>query len=118
MKCCKSEVRRIALLIVTAMIFVFVFLELRPYEIHHSSIFTSADSTEIQLYIIANTFLPINEEALVGRVLEDHNRLNGEREKTVYRLEIYRTIIHYKQNWKYDTVFCDEKRNIVLKCEQ
>ena len=82
-------------------------MEIRPYEIFYSSVFSSAEETEICLYVILNSFLTIDHEEMAKNLVREHKKVNGTRKNEVYELNLYRTDFHYKRNWKYDTLFCD-----------
>lgn len=107
--------KKIKIIVICIMLIIAFMLpiELLPYGVHHSVIFTSGDQTEIKLCVLANTFFIVDEEDLAEKVVQSHVSINGTRPNTTYELEIYRTNIHYKQNWKYDTIFCDENGNIL-----
>ena len=98
--------RKLIVLIIIAMLAVFLYLECRPCEIFYSSVFTTSEETEICLYVIVNSFLPIDREELASQLIEQHQSINGSRGNEVYELHLYRTIFHYKRHWKYDTLFC------------
>lgn len=109
--------KRRKIMILTAVIITILMLlisiEIRPYEVHHATIFTTSNTIEIKLCVIANSLLPIDDEEMIKTIVEHHVSINGSREGAVYELEVYRTNIHYRQNWKYNTFFCDEKGNIL-----
>lgn len=98
--------RKLIVLIIIAMLAGFLYLECRPCEIFYSSVFTTSEETEICLYVIVNSFLPIDREELASQLIEQHQSINGSRGNEVYELHLYRTNFHYKRHWKYDTLFC------------
>ncbi len=83
--------RKICVIIVLLFLLI---LELRPYEIHHSTVVTTGNTTEVELCVIANTFLPYNKEKFARDVIKEYKALNGERENTIYTIEIYRFIVN------------------------
>lgn len=109
----KRREMKILVAIIVVILLLLINIEIRPYEVHHSTIFTTSNTIEIKLCVIANSLLPIDDEEMVKTIVEHHVKINGSREGAVYELEIYRTNIHYRQNWKYNTFFCDEKGNII-----
>ena len=83
-------------------------IESKPYQIHHSSIFSSPNLTETRLYVVVNSLLPIDREELTREIVENHVRLNGTRPNLNFELVLYRTEFHYRMHWINDTIFCDE----------
>lgn len=110
----KMDRKKKAAFVLTAAFILLLFLAgNQSYEVHHSSIFSSSDLTEIRLCIIMNNLLPVERESMAEKIVKDNIRLNGERKNAIYELELYRTTIHYELNWKYDTVFCNENGEII-----
>lgn len=85
-----------------------LYIEASPYKIVSSSVFSSADQTEIRLYVIANTLMPIQEDELARQVVENHLKQNGPRGKTTYELRVYRTEVHYHFHIESGVIFCSE----------
>ena len=75
--------RKLIVLIIIAMLAVFLYLECRPCEIFYSSVFTTSEETEICLYVIVNSFLPIDREELASQLIGQHHSINGSRENEV-----------------------------------
>ena len=84
----------------------FLYLECKPVEIFHSSVFSTSNETEICLYVIVNSYLPIDRQELADEIIKKHREVNGVRENETYELHLYRTELHQRRNWKYDTLFC------------
>lgn len=89
-------------------VLLFLNIEMRPARIHNSSIFTTPGNTEIKLNILMNTMLPVDEENLVKRLINEEQMINGVRENAIYTIKLYRSRIHYRNGWEYDFVSCDE----------
>lgn len=87
--------------------------ERRPYEILHSTVLSSANLTEHKLTLVIHSVLPVDREQLARKVTADCMRLNAGQPRPYFELEIYRTDFHYRFNFLYDTILCDEKGNIV-----
>ncbi len=111
--------RQIKLLIVMGIIFLLAFCmeEGRPYEILYSTILTSPNLTENHITLVVHSLLPIDRELLAKEIVEDHQRLNNDRPNPYYKLELYRTQIHYKMGIIYDTILCNGTGQIVSKME-
>jgi len=114
MKIKKKSAASIIGMIIVGLLFATV--EIRPEKIHYSTVFTTADTTEVTLHIVLNTFLPVNKEAISKEIIETVQQVNGVKEHSVYTLVLYRTFAHYRKDWKYDTLFCDE-RGATICCE-
>lgn len=80
---------------------------MKPVQIYHSSIFTTSENTEIRMCVLMNTMLPVNEEKLIKEIIYDEQKINGVRKNPVYTLIMYRSIIHYRNDWQYDSFTCD-----------
>lgn len=60
-----------------------------------------------------NTLFPVDEAKLVKNVVFEEQQVNGVRENPVYTLKLYRSLIHYRNNWEYDSFICDENGAII-----
>lgn len=115
----KTKKKKIAITIIISIMVIaaalFFSVENKSYKVHHSTIFSAANLTEIHLCIIMNSLLPVDTDELAKEVVCANVKLNGPRPNAVYELELYRTNTHYKLNWEYDTVLCDENGKIIEK---
>lgn len=94
-------------------ILLFFSIEMRPVQIYNSLIFTTPGNTEIKLNILMNTLLPVDEEKLIKEIICEEQMINGVRENPVYKVNLYRTLIHYRNNREYDSLTCDENGVII-----
>jgi len=101
------------LLISLLLLLIFLFIEVKPATVASSTIYTTAGQAEVKMYVIANTLLQINHEKLAEEIISEYWKINGKRENESYTLVFYRTMIHYKENLEYDTVFCDNNGEII-----
>lgn len=92
---------------------VFICLEMRPFSIVYSSVFTTSEQTELHLYVQMNTLLGVNEDVMAEKIIEEHQRINQQEGKIVYTLHLYRTGVHYRWNREYNTIKCDENGAII-----
>lgn len=90
-------------------IVMFLIVELPPVQIVASTVFTSSEGTELSLFVEMNTLLPVNKEGMVQKIVEKEQSINGVKENTVYKIHLYRTRMHRKNEWKYDTMLLSEK---------
>jgi len=98
------------------LIILYLSLELRPVQIYSSSIFTTPGNTEIKINVLMNTLLPLGEENLIKEIISEEQKINGMRENPIYKVNLYRTRIHYQNGRKYDSLTCDE--NGVIICDK
>lgn len=108
----KDFIKVIGIVIV---IVLFLNIEMRPVQVRHSSIFTSPGNTEINLSVLMNTLLRVDEEKMVKDIIFKEQQLNGVRDNSVYTLKLYRSAIHYRNDWEYTSLTCDE--NGLIICE-
>lgn len=103
---------------IAAGIFIILYfsLELRPVRICSSSIFTTPENTEIKINVLVNTLLPMDEEDLIKEIICEEQKINGVRENPIYKVNLYRTWIHYQNGREYDSLNCDE--NGVIICDK
>ena len=92
---------------------VFICIEMCPFSIVYSSVFTTSEQTELHLYVQMNTFLGVNEDVMAEKIIEEHQRINQTDGKIFYTLHLYRTGMHYRWNCEYDTIKCDENGAII-----
>lgn len=112
--------RRIKALFVTLLltvITVFLSIEMRPYSVISSTVYTNSQQTEVQFYVQMNTFLDIDTENLSKKIILEHQKVNGKRQQMTYAIHLYRTKWHYMKNWEYDTIICEENGAIIC-CEE
>ena len=107
--------RMIAVFVVILVLSGLLLVECKPYEIVYSSVFTTSKETEICLYVIVNSFLPVDSEVLAQQIIEKHRTLNGVRKNETYELKLYRTNWHRKRSRTYDTLFCNHDGKIIEK---
>lgn len=103
------------LILVTIIFILFIWEERKDYEVLHSTVISSANLTETKLTIVIHSFLPVNEEKLADEIVSQHQRLNGEHTNPYYKLELYRTDIHYRLHILYDTLLCNRNGQIVTE---
>ena len=96
-----------------AAILIFLNIEIRPAEICCSSIFTTYENTEINLVVLMNTLCPVDEQKLAQKIIFEEQQVNGKRNNSVYTLSLYRSIVHYRNDWEYDSFICDENGAII-----
>ena len=114
---------------------VLLYLALAPVKIMSSSVFTSPGLTEIRLYVVTNSLLPVgdienaentgnagnagtvgstgNAEVLARQIVREHQKQNGPRGDGVYELRLYRTEVHYILHREYAYLFCDASGNLL-----
>ena len=111
---------------------VLLYLALAPVKIMSSSVFTSPGLTEIRLYVVTNSLLPVgdienagntgnarnagnagNAETLARQIVREHQKQNGPRADGVYELRLYRTEVHYILHKEYAYLFCDASGNLL-----
>lgn len=114
---------------------VLLYLALAPVKIMSSSVFTSPGLTEIRLYVVTNSLLPVgdienaentgnagnagtvgstgNAEVLARQIVREHQKQNGPRADGVYELRLYRTEVHYILHREYAYLFCDASGNLL-----
>ena len=110
----KSRIYRYILgMFVLLMIIMLIYVEMRPVSIASSTVFTTEEQTEITMYVVLNTLNKIDKDKLVQDVISEHRKINGKRKNEVYTLVLYRTDVHYRKNWEYDTVNCDENGMVI-----
>ena len=110
----KAKIRyKVICAIAGIIILLFLNTEMRSAQIYNSSIFTTPGNTEIKISVLMNTLLPVDEEKLVKRVISEEQKINGVRENPVYIVKLYRSLIHYRNGWEYDFLFCDETGAII-----
>lgn len=83
------------------------------FSIYSSTIYQSSDSAEIHLNILLNTFGGCDEEELSKEIIAEYQKINGVKKNVRYMFTLYRTLFHYRRNWKYDTIVCDENGAII-----
>lgn len=94
--------------IVLMMTFLLFFcLDMRKPQVCHSSVFTTAEQTEIRLYILTRSLFPADEEMLVKEIVQKDQRINGVRDNAKYYLILYHSRFHYRRNKEYKTIVCD-----------
>lgn len=103
----------VCIIVVIIVMLLFLGIELKPVQICHSTIFTTPGQTEIKMYVLMNTFLSVDEETLAKEIISEEQQVNGVRENPIYTLKLYRTLIHYRQDFEYDTLVCDENGVII-----
>ena len=94
-------------------ILLFLNIEVRPVQIYSSSIFTTPENTEIKINVLMNTLLPIDVENQAKEIISEEQKINGMRENSVYTLKMYRSLFHYRNDWKYTSITCDENGAII-----
>ena len=103
-----------SLLLVSALfLLIFLWIEIKPATVASSTIYTTADQTEVKMYVIANTLLPIDKEKLAEEILSEYWKINGKRENESYTMVLYRTMIHFRGSREYNTVSCDNNGEII-----
>lgn len=113
MKSKRKKMFHVLVIVVVFFAALILFVEIQPVSVASSSIFTTPGQTEIRMYVQMNTLLDVNEEKMTKEVITEHQMINGIQENTVYTLKLYRTAFHYKRNWEYDTIICDENGAII-----
>lgn len=101
------------MILLMALLFLFLCEEVKPATIASSTIYTTANQTEVKMYVIANTLLPINQEKIIEHIISEHRKINGKRENENYIAVLYRTRFHYRKNLEYTTLFCDSNGEII-----
>lgn len=109
----RSKSPHFLLFILIPFLFIVISVELTPFEVHHSSVLTSADTTDYQLYVIMNTFLPVDRDQAARQIVESHKRINGSRAEAFYEIRLYRTRIHYYFHVEYDVLYCDDSGKLI-----
>lgn len=104
----RKRTHKIIGIIAGTIILLFFSIEIRPVRIYNSLIFTTPGNTEIKLNILMNTLLPFDEEKMIKEIICEEQMINGVRENPVYEVNLYRSLIHYRNNWKYNSWICDE----------
>ena len=107
---------KIIIVIVGMGIFLFLNTEVRPVQIYSSSIFTTPGNTEIKINVLMNTWLPIDTEERIKEIISEEQEINGRRENPIYTLKMYRSLFHYRNDWEYTSITCDE--NGVKICDR
>ena len=69
--------------------------EHKHYEILHSTVMSSPNLTENTLTLVVHSLLPIDKESLSEEIVKNHLKLNGGSPNPYYKLELYRTRLHY-----------------------
>lgn len=112
----KKKIVRFFLAIALTVITIFLSIEASSYSIVSSSVFSMTEHTEIKLFVLLNSMTHIDEEKLAGEIVTEHQAVNGFTNNTHYILKLYRTLFHYRKNWEYDTIICDEN-GVIVCCE-
>ena len=82
-------------------------VELKPVEQCYSAVFSTDKGTEIEIHAVMNTLLPIDKKGVVDKIITEHKQINGSKENMVYKIHLYRTKLHYRNNIEYDMVISD-----------
>lgn len=105
--------RRWLLIIIFLM---FICIEMCPFSIAYSSVFTTSGQTEIHLYVQMNTFLSVNKDEMIEKIVTEHQNINQLEGEVSYSIHLYRTAVHYNLDCEYDTIMCD-KNGAIICCE-
>ena len=109
----KSKISVFFLVVLLIVITIFIHIEIQPHAVISSSVYQDSEQTEIHLYVLANTFFCVDKNKVSEEIICGHQKINGIQNNTVYTLRLYRTLFHYRRNWEYDTIICDEKGAII-----
>ena len=112
----KKRVFTIFLAVILIVITIFIHTEMRQCSVHSSTVYQSSDEIEIYANVLMNTFMNIDKESFAKEVISEHQKINGMKTNVTYKLSLYRTLLHYRWDWKYDTIICDENGAIIC-CE-
>ena len=93
--------------IIILIIFLFLSIEMRPLEVHSSSIFITQQNTEIKMHVLMNTWFPVDEETMVRKIILEEQKINGFKNNSLYTVSLYRSFLHYQNGWEYKTLICD-----------
>ena len=108
-------IKKISAGVMIAILLFAVSIEIRPVQICHTSIFTTSENSEIKVCVLMNTFFPVDEEELAKEIILEEQQINGLRDNPVYILKMYRSMIHYRNDWKYSSFTYDENGAVI--CE-
>lgn len=101
----KKHVLKYVFIILSVLIFLSI--EVRPVQVHSSSIFTTQQNTEIKMHVLMNTWFPVDEETMVRKIILEEQKINGYRNNPLYTVSLYRSFLHYQNGWEYKTLICD-----------
>ena len=111
--------RRLRIFLIALLIVITLILYAKnqhPYVVS-SMIYQMANEKEIHLNVIMNTLWEVEEESISKEIIVKHQEINGFMKNTKYTLSLYRTVFHYKRNWEYDQLICNEN-GAILCCEE
>lgn len=109
----RSKTPHFLLLILILLVSLFLSVELSPFQVCRSSVFTSANTTDYRLYVVMNTLLPADLKKTAAQVVAFHEKINGSRPDAFYEIRLYRTRIHYQLHIEYDVVYCDGSGKLI-----
>lgn len=92
---------------------IFLLIEFSPFYVHHSFVLTSANSTDYELTVILNTFLPVDRQEAAAKIISQHQKINGSRPEAFYKIRLYRTRIHYRLHIEYDILYCSASGKLI-----
>ena len=92
---------------------VFIHIEKQPFSIVYSSVFSTPEQTEIHLYVQMNTWAKVDKNIIAEEIISEHQRIHQIKDKVMYTLHLYRTGIHYRWEYEYDTINCDKNGAII-----
>ena len=113
----KRRIKAVFVTLLLTVITIFICIELHPCSVISSTVYKNPKQTEVQLYVQVNTVLRIDAENISREIVLEHQKINGKWKQTVYEVHLYRTKWHYRMNWEYDTIFCDEN-GATICCEE
>lgn len=85
-------------------------VELQSAKLYYSSVFSTSEGVETEMYVVMNTLIPVDVDEMIKKVVSEYQQVNGDREKTVYKIHLYRTELHYRENIEYDMVVLNNKK--------
>ena len=109
----RSKMPHLLLFILVLLVSLFLSVELSPFQICSSSVFTSDDATDYRLYVVMNTLMPVDLQKTAIQVVTFHEKINGSRPGAFYEIRLYRTRTHYRMHIEYDVLYCDASGNLI-----